>query len=163
MCIYAYLLCGYTTHLVNRDNCLLGFLKTLNKLYCLIFCDIKLSILWKNRCFRLQIEVCISLKNVFDFLKYPVYHCIKLMNLKMLQIFRCLNFWDEAGWFSSFRFFRLLSSSLLLYSQRFSWYVRSSSGVCRTQKPTQNFEPHPLFYSQGLFVLIPLTITGYKC
>ena len=46
----------------------------------------------------------------------------------------CLNFWDEACWFLSLRFFGLLSSSLLLFPQRFGWYVlRPSSGVCRTR------------------------------
>ena len=43
---------------------------------------------------------------------------------------RCLNFWDKAWWFLSFRVFGLLSSSLLLYSKRFGQYVlRPSSGV----------------------------------
>ena len=39
--------------------------------------------------------------------------------------------------FLSLRVFRLLSSSLLLFPQRFGRYVlRPSSGVCRTQEPT---------------------------
>ena len=40
----------------------------------------------------------------------------------------------------SVRIFRLLTSSLLLYSQRFGWYMlRPSSGVsCWTREPTQN-------------------------
>ena len=42
----------------------------------------------------------------------------------------CLNFWDEACWFLSLRVFGLLSSSLLLFPQRFGRYVlRPSSGV----------------------------------
>ena len=32
----------------------------------------------------------------------------------------------------------------------------------KIQKPTWNFEPHPLFNPQGSLVLIPLTITWYK-
>ena len=45
----------------------------------------------------------------------------------------CLNFWDEGCWFLSLRVFGLLSSSLLLFPQRFGRYVlRPSSGVCRT-------------------------------
>ena len=68
-------------------------------------------------------------------------------------------------WSLSFRIFRLLSSSLLLYSQRFSRYdPRPSSGVsCRTREHTQNFEPRPLFNPLWSLALIPLTITGYKC
>ena len=48
-----------------------------------------------------------------------------------------------------------------LYSQRFGWYVlRPSSGVsCRTQEPTRDFEPGPLFNPRGSVVLIPLTTT----
>ena len=39
-------------------------------------------------------------------------------------LFRCcLNFWDEVGWFLSWRVFGLLSSSLLLFPQRFGRYV----------------------------------------
>ena len=41
--------------------------------------------------------------------------------------------------------FGLLSSSLLLFPQRFGRYViRPSSGVCRTREPSQNFELRPL-------------------
>ena len=35
----------------------------------------------------------------------------------------CLNFWDEAWWFLSLRVFGLLSSSLLLFPQRFGRYI----------------------------------------
>ena len=42
----------------------------------------------------------------------------------------CLNFWNEA-WVLSLRVFGLLSSSLLLFPQRFGWYIlQPSSGVC---------------------------------
>ena len=42
----------------------------------------------------------------------------------------CQNFWDKAWWFLSLRVFGLLSSSLLLFPQRFGRYVlRPSSGV----------------------------------
>ena len=45
--------------------------------------------------------------------------------------------------FLSLRVFGLLSSSLLLFPQRFGRYVlRPSSGVCRTREPTRNFELH---------------------
>ena len=51
----------------------------------------------------------------------------------------CLNFWDKACWFLSLRFFRLLSSSLLLFPQHFGRYVlRPSSDVCRTREPSRN-------------------------
>ena len=75
--------------------------------------------------------------------------------------FSCLNFLDKAWWFLSLRVFGLLSSSLLFFPQHFGWYVfRPSSGVCRTQEPSWNFELHPLLNSQGSPVLIPLAITG---
>ena len=68
------------------------------------------------------------------------------------------------GEFLSLRVFGLLSSSLLLFPQRFGWYVlQLSSGVCRTWEPTRNFELRPLLNPRGSPVLIPLTITGYKC
>ena len=58
------------------------------------------------------------------------------VQIQNIIVFSCLNFWDEACWFLSLRFFRLLSSSLLLllFPQRFGRYVlRPSSGVCRTR------------------------------
>ena len=76
----------------------------------------------------------------------------------------CLNFWDEACWFLSLRVFGLFSSSLVLFPQRFGWYVlRLSSGVCRTREPSRNSELRPLLHPRGSPVLIPLAITGYKC
>ena len=43
------------------------------------------------------------------------------------------------------RVFGLLSSSLLLFLQRFGRYIlRASSGVCRTREPSWNFELRPL-------------------
>ena len=66
--------------------------------------------------------------------------------------------------FLSLRVFGLLSSSLLLFPQRFGRYVlRPSSGVCRTQEPSRNVELRPLLNPRGSPVLIPLVITGYKC
>ena len=54
--------------------------------------------------------------------------------------------------FLSFRVFRLLSSSLFLYSH-FGWHVlQPSSGVYRTQDPSRNFKPRPLFNSFLLFI-----------
>ena len=62
------------------------------------------------------------------------------------------------------RVFRLLSSFLLSFPHHFGWYVlRPSSVVCRTQKPTRNFELRPLLNPRGSLVLIPLAITRYKC
>ena len=47
--------------------------------------------------------------------------------------------------------FRLLSSSLLLFPQRFGRYVlRSFSGVCRTREPSRNFELRPLLNPRGV-------------
>ena len=75
----------------------------------------------------------------------------------------CLNFWDEACWFLSLRVLGLLSSSLLLFPQRFGRYVlRPSSSVCRTREPSRNFELRPLLKPRGSPVLIPLAITGDK-
>ena len=63
----------------------------------------------------------------------------------------CLNFWDESGWFLSLRVFGLLSSSLLLFPQRFGRYVfRLFSGVCRTREPTWNFELRRLLNQRGV-------------
>ena len=79
--------------------------------------------------------------------------------VKNTERISCLNFWDEACWFLSLRVFGLLSSSLLLFPQRFGRYVlRPSSGVCRTREPSRNFELRPLLNPQGSPVLIPLAI-----
>ena len=57
----------------------------------------------------------------------------------------------------SLRVFGLLSSSLLLFPQRFCRYVlRPSSCVCRTREPSRNFELRPLLNPRGSPVLIPL-------
>ena len=75
----------------------------------------------------------------------------------------CLNFWDEAWWFLLLRVFGLLTSSLLLFSQRFGRHVlRPSSRVCRTQEPARNFKLRPLLNPRGSPFLIPFTIAGYK-
>ena len=59
--------------------------------------------------------------------------------------------------------FGLLSSSLLFFLQRFGRYVlRTSSSVCRTWEPSQNFELRPLLNTRRSPVLIPSAITGYK-
>ena len=51
----------------------------------------------------------------------------------------------------SLRVFELLSSSLLLFSQRFGRYVlRPSSCVCRTREPSRNFELRPLLKPRGV-------------
>ena len=67
-----------------------------------------------------------------------------------IVIISCLNFWDEACWFLSLRVFGLLSSSSLLFLQRFGSYVlRPSSGVCQTWEPPRNFELRPLLKPRG--------------
>ena len=67
----------------------------------------------------------------------------------------CQIFLDEAWWFLSSRVFELLSSSLLLFPQRFGWYVlRPSSGVCWTREPTWNSELRSLLNPWGSLVLI---------
>ena len=48
-------------------------------------------------------------------------------------------------YFLSLRVFGQLSSSLLLFPQRFDRHVlRPSSGVCRTREPSRNYELRPL-------------------
>ena len=57
------------------------------------------------------------------------------------------------------RVFRLLSSSLLLFPQRFGRYVLwPSSGVCQTREPSWKFELHPLLNPRRSPVLILLAI-----
>ena len=79
----------------------------------------------------------------------------QIMLVRCLQIcfskkIPCLNFWDEACWFLSLRFFGLLSSSLLLFPQRFGRYVlRPSLGVCRTREPSWDFELRTLLKPRG--------------
>ena len=95
--------------------------------------------------------VIIYIRGVFN--KFPDF---------FVQAFKisCLNFWDEACWFLSFRFFGLLSSSL--FPQRSGRYVlRPSSGVRRTREPSRNFELRPLLKPRGSPVLIPFAITGH--
>ena len=54
---------------------------------------------------------------------------------------------EKYYWFLSLSVFGLLSSSLLLFPQRFGRYVLwLSSGVCRTREPSRNFELRPLSY-----------------
>ena len=65
---------------------------------------------------------------------------------------------------SLLRVFGQLSSSLLLFPQRFGRYVfQPSAGACRTREPSRNFELHLLLNPRGSPVPIPLAITGYKC
>ena len=65
--------------------------------------------------------------------------------------------------FLSLRVFSVLSSSLLLFPQRFGRYVhRPSSGVCRIREPSWNFELRPLLNPRASPVLIPFAI-AYKC
>ena len=92
--------------------------------------------------------------------------CAKLIKSKSSVVthFSCLNIWDEVWWFLSLRVFELLSSSSLLFPQRFGWYIlRTSSGVCRTREPSWNFKLRPLLNPRGSPLLIPLAITWYMC
>ena len=102
---------------------------------------------------------------ILNYLYHLACHCVSVSKFSNQLALSCLNFWDKLWWFLSFRVFRLLSSSLLLYSQHFAQCIlRPSSGVsCWTQEPTQNFEPRPLFNLWGLLAPILLTITRYKC
>ena len=55
----------------------------------------------------------------------------------------CLNFWDKAYWFLSLRVFGLLSSSLLLFPQRFGRYILwclSNSGTFTELRTTSFIE-----------------------
>ena len=67
------------------------------------------------------------------------------------SLFLFFFFSDYHQVFLSLRFFGVLSSSLLLFPQRFSRYVlRPSSGVCQTLEPPQNFELRPLLNPRGV-------------
>ena len=100
---------------------------------------------------NIYISVCIGwLYSADDAISGSWFIALNVLTLKVimltvflhLSIFSCLNFRE---WFLSLRVFGLLSSSLLLFPQRFGRYVlRASSGVCRTRKPTWNFELRPL-------------------
>ena len=58
-------------------------------------------------------------------------------------------------YFLSLRVFWLLSSSLLLFLQRFRRYIlRASSGACWTREPSRNFELRPLSNPRGSPLLI---------
>ena len=64
----------------------------------------------------------------------------------------------------SLRVFGLFSTCLLLFPQRFSWYVLwLSLCVLRTREHTRNFQLRPLLNPWGSPVLIPLVLTGFKC
>ena len=97
-----------------------------------------------------------------SYVLHSPYHRIQYLKMKKDTI--CLNFWDDDWWFLSLRVFGLLSLCLLLFPQRFGWYVlRPSSGVCRTRKPSRNFELRPLLNPGGLPVLILGTRVKYSC
>ena len=90
-------------------------------------------------------------------------HMLMYQETFLCQETSCLNFWDEACWFLSLRFFGLLSSSLLLFPQRFGQYVlRPSSGVCRTREPSRNYWNHGgrLFWFRLPY---PGTSVKYSC
>ena len=84
------------------------------------------------------------MKNLTFIADHTKFYWFKLQRMDLVRKVQildessCLNFWDEAWWFLSFRVFRLFSSSLLLYSLCFSLCVLwPSSGVsCKTWKPT---------------------------
>ena len=80
---------------------------------------------------------------IYIYIYIYIYYAYEYVFL-IIVIISCLNFWDESCWFLSLRVFRLLSSSLLLFPQRFGRYVRRpSSSVCRTREPTRKFELRP--------------------
>ena len=83
-----------------------------------------------------------------------------------------LKFLRWSWWFLSVRVFELLSSSLLLFSQRFGRYVlRPSSGVYRTREPTRNFELCPLlnprlsksFIESNAYNRYAMCPAGFRC
>ena len=58
----------------------------------------------------------------------------KCISLELFVLTAILEYIDIFSWFLSLRVFGLLSSSLLLFPQRFSRYILwPSSGVCRTR------------------------------
>ena len=68
-----------------------------------------------------------------------------------MLFFSHLNFWDEAWWFLSLRVFGLLSSSLLLFPQRFSQYVlQPFSDVCRTRETFTELQTTSFIESTGV-------------
>ena len=81
----------------------------------------------------------------------------------MFNIVKCFS-GPLVSFFINFFFYHQGFLNYCLHLYCFGQYVlRPSSGVCRTLEPTQNFELHSLLNPQGSTVLIPLTITGYKC
>ena len=67
--------------------------------------------------------------------------------------FRCLlsEFLRQSLMIFIINVFGLLSLSLLLFPQRFGWYVlRPSSGVCQTRESTRNFELRLLLNPRGV-------------
>ena len=67
---------------------------------------------------------------------WAVYNISTFNNVTVMDCF-----WkNEFIIFLSFRVFRILSSSILLFPQHFGWYVlEPSSGVCQNQEPTWNY------------------------
>ena len=79
---------------------------------------------------KCRMYFCCSLSYQLFFKKK--FHKIKTKSKKMENA--------EQHWLLSIRVFGLLSSSLLLFPQRFGRYVlQPSSGVCRTREPSRNF------------------------
>ena len=74
----------------------------------------------------------------------------------------CLNFWEEAWWCLSLMVSGLLSSSLLLFPQRFHWYVlQPSSGVCRIREKECNVVCHSCQFLIQSFCFFNLYIYIY--
>ena len=84
---------------------------------------------------RLNKKMIIFFKNFMTTLDFIIWTSI--------LIFVVLNVSIDA-FFLSLKVFGLLPSSLLLFSHFGRYVLQPSSGVCRTRKPTWNFELHPL-------------------
>ena len=105
-----------------------------------------MCVIFKDRCWVVHIPFVGMVK--FKFLAhFPVDHLANPLSLLLLQTWKL---YSESWFFENekinklfllLRVFGLLSSSLLLFPQRFGWYVhRPSSGVCLTREPLRNLK-----------------------
>ena len=99
------------------------------------------------------------LRYIFSFWTYNknyiyiyIYICIKKQSV-CGWLYICIYSFVSITFLTAFiiKGFGLLSSSLLLFPQRFGRYVlRTSSDVCRTRKPIWNFELGPYYRIHGV-------------
>ena len=61
------------------------------------------------------------------------------------------------------RFWTIVFIFIVIFTTFWSICPPASGVSCQNLKPTQNFEPRPLFNPQELLAQISLTITRYKC